>query len=84
MNRTHLRLPLPVYKCPDSGKVTLSITVNQYGTVIQAQVMEEESSTDDYCLHEAALDAALKSRFNSGQNFPERQKGTITYIFASQ
>jgi len=84
LNRSHIKLPLPVYKCPDSGKVTLSITVNPYGTVIQADVMEEESSTDDFCLHEAAREAALNSRFNSGQNFPERQKGTITYIFASQ
>jgi len=84
LNRTHMKLPLPVYKCPESGKVTLSITVNQYGTVINAEVLADESSTDDFCLHETAREAALNSRFNSGTNFPERQKGTITYIFASQ
>lgn len=83
-NRSHMKLPLPIYKCPDGGKVTVEITVNQYGTVISASVLEKESTTVDYCLQDAALKAARNSRFNSGTNFPERQKGTISYIFTSQ
>lgn len=83
-NRSHMRLPLPIYKCPDGGKVTVEITVNQYGMVISATVSEKESTTIDYCLQDAALKAARNSRFNSGTNFPERQKGTISYVFTSQ
>ncbi len=83
-NRIHIKLSLPVYKCPEAGKVTLKISVNQYGTVVAAEVLEEESSTDDHCLYNAARSAALSSRFNSGQTFPVRQKGTITYLFTAQ
>lgn len=82
--RTQLKLPLPIYKCPDGGKVTLEITVNQYGNVISAEIRQEESTTDDYCLYDAARKAAMNSRFNSGTNFPARQKGTIIYIFTAQ
>lgn len=82
--RTQLKLPLPIYKCPYGGKVTLEITVNQYGNVISAEILQEESTTDDYCLYDAARKAAMNSRFNSGTNFPARQKGTISYIFTAQ
>jgi len=82
--RSHIKLPLPVYKCPVGGKVTLEILVNQYGTVISAEVLKSESTTDDFCLYEAARKAAMQSRFNSGNGFVEKQKGTITYLFASQ
>ncbi|MDX2445249.1 MAG: hypothetical protein QNK30_15750 [Bacteroidales bacterium] len=83
-NRSKIRLPLPIYKCPDGGTITLEILVNQYGNVISADLLEEKSAGVDYCLLEAAKKAAMTSRFNSGTNFPARQKGTITYIFTSQ
>ena len=82
--RTQLDLSLPIYKCPDGGKVTLEITVNQHGNVISAEIRQEESTTDDYCLYDAARKAAMKSKFNPGNNFPARQKGTISYIFTAQ
>jgi len=46
--RTHRYLPLPIYKCEGNGKVVLGIVVDQRGFVLSAEVIQEESSTDDY------------------------------------
>lgn len=82
--RTHRSLPLPIYKCEGSGKVVLTIVVDQRGYVLSAEVIPEESSTDDYCLHDMAKDAALRSRFNLDLSAPPRQEGLITYHFVAQ
>ncbi|UCG28843.1 MAG: hypothetical protein JSV24_05645 [Bacteroidales bacterium] len=82
--RTHRLLPLPIYKCEGDGKVVLEITVDQKGIVLSAQVIEDESSTDDFCLHDMATDAASRSRFNIDLTAPSRQKGTLTYHFVAQ
>lgn len=82
--RIHIRLPLPIYKCEGSGKVILDIIVNQRGAVVSATVNQDESSSDDYCLHEMARDAARRSRFNLDPSAPERQRGTLTYHFVAQ
>ncbi len=82
--RTHRYLPLPIYKCEGSGKVVLEIVVDQKGVVLSAEVIQEESSTDDYCLHDMAKDAALRTRFNLSLSAPARQKGLITYHFVAQ
>ncbi len=82
--RTHRYLPLPIYKCEGSGKVVLDILVDQRGFVLSAEVIQEESSTDDYCLHDMAKDAALRTRFNLDLSAPARQQGLITYHFVAQ
>jgi len=82
--RTHRYLPLPIYKCEGSGKVVLYIVVDQRGFVLSAEVIQEESSTDDYCLHDMAKDAALRTRFNLDLSAPARQEGLITYHFVAQ
>lgn len=82
--RTHRYLPLPIYKCEGSGKVILDIVVDQRGFVLSAEVIQEESSTDDYCLHDMAKDAALRTRFNLDLSAPARQQGLITYHFVAQ
>ncbi len=82
--RSRVKLPIPIYKCAEGGSVTVEITVDPYGRVTDAIVKAVESNTDDNCLRKAALNAAKKSRFNSGEDFPSEQKGTITYIFTSQ
>jgi len=82
--RTHRYLPLPIYKCEGSGKVVLDIVVDQRGFVLSAEVIREESSTDDYCLHDMAKDAALRTRFNLDLSAPARQEGLITYHFVAQ
>ncbi len=83
-DRYKVKLPIPIYTCPDGGSVTVEITVDPYGKVLDAVVKAVESNTGDYCLREAALSAAKKSRFTSGEHFPSKQMGTITYIFTSQ
>jgi len=82
--RNEVKLPLPIYTCPIGGSVIVEITVDQSGKVISALVMAVESNNSDSCLRKAALKAARNSTFTSGIQFPEKQKGTITYIFSSQ
>jgi len=82
--RNHTYLPIPIYKCEGSGKVVLMIRVNQKGTVEEAEIISNESTTIDECLLETAVNTALISRFNSDINSPKLQPGTITYEFVAQ
>lgn len=82
--RQAIWLPVPIYRCPDKGIVTVLITVNQLGYVIQAAVREKASGYNQECLQDAAVDAAMKARFNHSQSFPQRQSGTITFHFQPQ
>jgi hypothetical protein len=82
--RTHTYLPIPIYKCQGSGKVVLSIDVNQKGVVEKALIIANESTTSDPCLVETAVTTALISRFNSDINSPKIQTGTLTYHFVAQ
>lgn len=82
--RTHTYLPIPIYKCQGSGKVALRIEVNQKGNVEKTQVIASESTTSDPCLVEAAVRAAVITRFNSDLKAPRIQTGTLTYHFVAQ
>ena len=82
--RNHTYLPIPIYKCQGSGKVVLSIEVNQKGTVENARIIEKESSTSDLCLIETAIKTALISRFNADLKAPRSQSGTLSYHFVAQ
>ena len=83
-NRKKLILPIPVFKCEESGRVRVEITVNQNGKVIKAVVIHKESDTSDENLFEAALDAAYRSQFNRDNNSPSKQIGSITFNFIRQ
>lgn len=76
-------LSIPAYRCIGSGMVTVIITVDPGGRVINAQVQEEASSTDK-CLREFAIRAARLSRFSSSTSAPARQMGDIVYQFIAQ
>jgi hypothetical protein len=82
--RTHTYLPIPIYLCQGSGKVTLTIEVNQKGEVEKALIIAGESTTSDPCLIETAVKTALISRFNSDVFSPKIQKGTLSYVFVAQ
>jgi hypothetical protein len=82
--RYHTYLPIPIYKCEGSGKVTLTIEVNSIGTVVKAEIIASESSTADECLVETALGSALISKFNPDVNASKIQVGTLTYNFVAQ
>ena len=82
--RNHLYLPVPVYKCPGSGKIVLSIQVNQKGIVESARIDGTQSSSSDPCLTETAVASALISRFTPDISAPKLQTGTLTFIFVAQ
>jgi hypothetical protein len=84
IGRTHLYLPIPIYKCEGSGKVVLSIEVGQNGVVEKAQIAERESTATDPCLVETAINTALSSRFNPDASSPRIQLGMLTYEFVAQ
>ena len=77
------RLPIPAYRCVGAGQVTVIITVNNQGKVIDAKV-DEGSSSGDGCLRSFATRAARMSLFNASTTAPARQMGTITYAFIAQ
>lgn len=76
-------LPIPAYRCYGAGEVTVVITVDNRGTVVNAKV-DEGSSTADNCLRTFAVRAARLSNFSASQTAPARQAGTITYAFIAQ
>ena len=82
--RNHLYLPIPIYKCEGSGKVVLTIEVDQNGVVQKAQIVERESTASDPCLIETAVNTALLSRFNPDASAPKIQIGSLTYQFVAQ
>jgi len=76
-------LPIPVFKCEFGGEVVVTIGVDPRGRVQRAEVVAGESKQDD-CLWEAAVNAALRSRFNEKPGAPALQVGRITYNFVKQ
>lgn len=82
--RNHLYLPIPIYLCQGSGKVSLSISVNQKGIVEEARVIPSESTTNDPCLVETAVSTAMMSKFNPDVKSQKIQRGTLTYHFVAQ
>ncbi len=73
-------LHIPAYLCEAGGEVVVQITVDRSGEVVAARVR----SGGDECMRETALRAARESRFNIDNTAPERQSGTITYLFIPQ
>ena len=80
-NASHL--PIPAYRCYGAGEVTVIITVNNRGAVVNAKV-DEKLSTSDACLRTFAVRAARLSKFSASASAPARQMGTITYAFIAQ
>ena len=76
-------LKIPAYRCYDSGDVTVIITVNNNGVVVQAKVLDEISS-NDACLRNEAIRAARTTRFTSSPTAPPNQTGEILYRFIAQ
>ncbi len=81
-NRHHTQLPIPTYKCENSGKVIFSITVKPNGRISHFEMLP--SSSPDECLRKAALNSLKRTRFNIDNKAPNPQHGTIRYLFESQ
>ena len=81
--RRATHLPIPAFRCYGAGEVTVIITVNTQGTVVDAKV-DDGASSNDGCLRNFATRAARLSKFNASTTAPARQMGTITYLFIAQ
>ena len=81
--RKATHLPIPAYRCIGAGQVTVIITVNNQGTVVDAKI-DDGASSNDGCLRSFATRAARLSKFNASTTAPARQMGTITYAFIAQ
>ncbi len=77
------RLSIPAYRCLGAGHVTVIITVDPSGRVLNAKV-HDEASSDDKCLRDFAVRAARLSRFSASGTAPARQAGNIVYLFVAQ
>ena len=78
------RLPIPAYRCYGAGEITVIITVNNRGDVVNAKVDDSTTSSQDGCLRTFAIRAARLSKFSASPEAPARQMGTITYSFIAQ
>lgn len=77
------RLSIPAYRCMGAGYVTVIITVDPSGNVVNAKVQEDVSSGDK-CLRDFAIRAARLSKFSASSTAPPRQMGNIVYMFIAQ
>ena len=76
-------MPIPAYKCIGAGEVTVIITVNAGGDVIDAKIQDDISSSDE-CLRRYALGAARMSRFSRSKTNSPKEIGNIVYRFIAQ
>lgn len=77
-NRTLLNYKTPRYLCERSGKIVVSISVNENGDVFEASINGASNSANQ-CLTEHALQYAKSVRFTSAER--TNQIGTITFYF---
>ena len=82
-NRYHLQLPIPVYLAQGGGEIVVDIVVDRNGEVVSAMPRGGENLSDPTILA-YAKQAAEKTVFNADTSAPDKQKGTITYIFVAQ
>jgi len=74
-------VPRPVYNVQESGKVVVTIWVDNYGNVKKAVVKAEGTTVTNKDLWAAARNAAMETHFSMNADAPAMQEGTITYIF---
>ena len=77
------RLSIPAYRCLGAGHVTVIITVDPSGNVVNAKV-QDDASSGDKCLRDFAIRAARLSKFSASTSAPARQLGNIIYMFIAQ
>jgi TonB family protein len=76
-------MPVPAYKCLRGGDVVVLIDVNRQGYVTSVEIDKKRSSSDE-CIRDAALQAALISRFSPSPQGLASQRGNIIYRFIPQ
>lgn len=83
-SRGKVHLTIPVYRCQGSGLVRVEVVVASDGTVRDAQIKQPIEGNDRICFGDAALAAALTSKFRVELSGPARQRALITYTFIAQ
>jgi hypothetical protein len=83
VNRYHLRLPIPVYLAQGGGEVIVDIVVNREGRVTSANP-RNNPAIKEMIIFAYAKQAAEKTEFNPDASAPDRQSGTISYLFIPQ
>ena len=81
-NRKAVSKPKPTNDCDEQGRVVVSISVDKNGRVVSAQPGIKGTTNSAPCLLTRAKEAALKTRFNSDNNAPVKQVGSIIYNFS--
>jgi hypothetical protein len=79
--RTSTSLPKPKYPGDDEGVVVVDITVDKFGNVTAAKPGTRGTTIMNQKFWEEAKQAALKAKFNTDNNAPAYQTGTISYRF---
>lgn len=74
------KVELPDHLGSQGGKITVNVSVNQYGTVKKTSIADGATITDPEVV-ESVRRAALQTDFNSNYDAPELAEGTITYTF---
>lgn len=74
------KVELPEHLGTQAGKITVNVSVNQYGTVKKTSIADGATITDQEVI-ESVRRAALQTDFNSNYDAPELVEGTITYTF---
>jgi hypothetical protein len=82
-DRYHLSLPIPVYLAQGGGKVIVDIVVDRQGRVVEAEPQNNSAIRDEQ-IFLYAKEAASRTIFNADPQAPERQRGTIHYLFIAQ
>ena len=74
--------PKPNYTCDEQGKVVVQITVDQSGNVIDAKPGARGTTNAAKCLLDEAKNAAMRTKWESDSNAPDKQVGRIEYNFS--
>ncbi len=78
-NRKALSKPKPSYSCNEEGKVVVRIVVDRDGNVVSAS--KSAGTTAPNCLTDAAILAAMQTKWEADPKAPSEQVGYITYYF---
>ena len=84
LNRTSLNQKIPSYKCKEEGVVRLKIKVNQKGKVVQYEIDESKTTTQNDCLRNVALDYINYWRFNQDFKDNAKKEGWVEFKYLKQ
>lgn len=79
--RTASSLPKPKYPGDDEGLVVVKVTVDKFGNVTAAEPGGRGTTIMNQKFWNEAKQAALKAKFDTNENAPAFQQGTISYRF---